>query len=145
MNKNDQMKKGFKTFLLTLSVSLIVFSVVYYVITNSSSSATPYGGVGLNPDIESQDKPEDAPQAATPDTIFNTLASQKMDVPGSAVLAATDTNQTTQSTGTPDGGVTSITIGLVVSVAVFLLGLFIISKDPRKAALMGFEKHARRD
>jgi len=34
-----QMQKGFKTFILTLSVSLIIFSVIYYFISDKQSSS----------------------------------------------------------------------------------------------------------
>ena len=37
MNANEQAQKGFKTFILTLSISLIVFSVIYYLISNNSN------------------------------------------------------------------------------------------------------------
>lgn len=39
MTSSDSAKKGFKTFILTLSISLIVFSVIYYLLTNSTPTS----------------------------------------------------------------------------------------------------------
>jgi hypothetical protein len=137
MNQAEQAQKGFKTFILTLSISLIVFSAVYYFITNSSS-------ISATPDIESDTQVTQAQEenkkaeAASP---FGTLATQKItDVQPAAVLAATDTAmEPTQASGTPSGGVESITIGLIVSVAIFLFGMYVIANDPRRMAIKSFE------
>jgi hypothetical protein len=137
MNQAEQAQKGFKTFILTLSISLIVFSAVYYFITNSSS-------ISVTPDIESDtqvtsDKPLD--KTADSSNVFGTLANQKItNVQPQAVLAATDTAmEPTQATGTPNGGVESITIGLIVSVAIFMFGMYVIANDPRRLAIKSFE------
>jgi uncharacterized membrane protein len=156
MSQAEQAQKGFKTFILTLSLSLIVFSAVYYVITTGSTGNSV-------PDIESSNN-----TSATPDTVFGALASQKVtDVQPQSVLAAEDgldslsdtliadgttgmgtqelTSEPTQATGTPQGGVTSITMGLLTSLAMFMYGLFVISRDPRRLALKTFENRVTRD
>lgn len=136
MSQAEQAQKGFKTFILTLAISLIVFSAIYYFITNASSSSSA-------PDIESTDK---VSQNVTPstngsqDTPFSKLAAQRVtDVQPQVVLAAATTAEPTQSTGTPNGGVESITLGLITSVAIFLFGMYVIAKDPRRMALREFE------
>ncbi|OGC68984.1 hypothetical protein A2415_04265 [candidate division WWE3 bacterium RIFOXYC1_FULL_39_7] len=135
MNSTDQAQKGFKTFLLTLSISLILFSVVYYVITSPSLNKSE-----LSADVEEEQV------SYTEETVFGDLASQKMDVPTRAVLAGADgTAETTQGTAAvPDSGTFEVTLGLILSGITFLTGLFVISKDPRKIALSGFEKRVVR-
>lgn len=138
MNQAEQAQKGFKTFIITLSISLIVFSAVYYFITNSSS-------ISATPDIESDSQmtktEDDINKTADASTVFGTLASKKnIGVQPQAVLAGSDIAvEPTQSTGTPQGGVVSITIGLIVSVAIFLFGMFVIANDPRRMAIRNFE------
>lgn len=163
MSQAEQAQKGFKTFILTLSISLIVFSAVYYIITNGAVTSS-------TPDIESQDKVTENTEG---DTVFGKLASQKIDTQSQAVLAATSDNtntdetyyladsgnvntnataltasttkEPTQASGTPNGGVTSITMGLIVSTAIFLFGMYVIAKDPRRLAIKGFEKRVTQD
>jgi len=144
MNQAEQAQKGFKTFILTLSISLIVFSAVYYFITNSSS-------ISSTSDIESENQmtKNENPADKTSDasTVFGTLANQKItDVQPQAVLAGSDVAaESTQSTGTPEGGIVSITIGLIVSIAIFLFGMFVIANDPRRMAIRNFEDKFTRD
>ena len=144
MNQAEQAQKGFKTFILTLSISLIVFSAVYYFITNSSS-------ISATPDIESDNQmtrsEDSANKTADASNVFGTLANQKItDVQPQAVLAGSDVaTQPTQSTGTPGGGIVSITIGLIVSIAIFLFGMFVIANDPRRMAIRNFEDKFTRD
>lgn len=138
MNQAEQAQKGFKTFILTLSISLIVFSAVYYFITNSSA-------ISATPDIESDSQmtksKEPADKTAEATTVFGSLAAQKItDVQPQAVLAGSDVaSEPTQSTGTPQGGVVSITVGLITSIAIFLFGMFVIANDPRRTAIRSFE------
>jgi hypothetical protein len=145
MNQAEQAQKGFKTFILTLSISLIVFSAVYYFITNSSSiSSTP--DIESDSKMSSQDSSEPS-SVASAESVFNKLATTKTpDVQPQAVLAATSTAlEPTQASGTPQGGVTSITMGLITSVAIFLFGMYVIARDPRRLAIQEFERKIRND
>lgn len=145
MNRSDQAQKGFKTFLLTMSVSLLVFSIIYYVITNTSTTS-------FSDDIESDDVSAANEKESSP---FAKLADQEIkDIPERAVLAGTDdlsgtTTQTTQTTTgvpvAPNGGVLSITVGFFGSLAAFLLGMFVIYKDPRRLAISSFENKMIKD
>ena len=137
MNSTQQAQKGFKTFLLTLSISLIIFSVIYYVLTSSTFNKS-----GLSADIE-----DEQAVLVEEETVFGELASQKMDVPQRAVLAGADeTDETTQgTTAVPDSGTFEVTVGLILSGITFLIGLYVIMRDPRKMALVGFERNTIKD
>ncbi len=161
---SDSAKSGFKTFILTLSVSLIVFSVVYYLVSNSNtdSDAAPYQASTVTA------VPEEAPQnvlaaeteSVVPQeqvaeeefveeetTVFGSLADKPLAFAGSgsaAVLAGATSAPTDESTTTggtvPETGLVGITAGLLVSLVFFLTGMYYISSNPRKLALSGFEK-----
>ncbi|HAI62932.1 MAG: hypothetical protein UU64_C0005G0029 [candidate division WWE3 bacterium GW2011_GWF2_41_45] len=159
---SDSAKNGFKTFILTLSISLIVFSVVYYLVTNSSgdSSAAPYQASTAPVVVEAV--PSEAPAlsagteqvAGTSDSsVFGEIVDKPVNavsVGTAAVLAgATSAPTATQTTGSgstvPETGVVGITAGLLVSLVFFLTGMYYISSNPRKAALSGFEKKILKD
>ncbi len=118
MNSNNQAQKGFKTFILTLVISLIVFSAIYYIVnsdtgsseapiketsvieskTESAKSST-LGDASLraNPAPEKVVK-EEVAGAKTEEvsidddstSVFEELATTNMNVEAQAVLAATD-------------------------------------------------------
>lgn len=139
MNSSDQAQKGFKTFILTLSMSLIVFSVVYYLISNSSAPED------LNANIDSAVSYEVEKDSAQ---VFGDLADKQANESQKAVLAGTtssDTETTQSTTPVPDSGMFGVTVGLFTSLLVFATGLFIIYKDPRKLALATFEKKILED
>ncbi|KKS31250.1 hypothetical protein A2380_02475 [candidate division WWE3 bacterium RIFOXYB1_FULL_43_24] len=162
---SDSAKNGFKTFILTLSISLIVFSVVYYLVTNNSgdtsaapyqASTTPitneqegYQALALNAETEQSAQVE----GASTSSVFGDIVDNPVDTPalGSAdVLAGTTSSpsvsQTTTSGSTvPETGVVGITAGLLVSLVFFLTGMYYISSNPRRAALSGFEKKILKD
>ena len=141
MNSNQQAQKGFKTFILTLSISLIVFSVIYYMLNSTPTEVDET----VTASTEVYKETEDV--LGTEDkTVFGRLVEQKMDVPSKAVLSGMDSGESTESTSpVPDTGSLSVTLGLIVSMAIFVVGLFIIYQDPRKTALLGFEKKILED
>jgi len=147
MNNSTQAQKGFKTFLLTLSVSLIIFSVIYYVITNTSTQNESLpkdvvGAVTESPKAENTGTPKESA-----DSVFGKLAAQPMNVDSKAVLAGStvETSSTTQSTtSVPDTGVVGITFGLITSGLLFILATTVIAKDPRRLAMNSFEKRTIR-
>ena len=117
MNSKTQATKGFKTFILTLAISLIVFSAIYYIINNeqeetsyvekneiSSSLKAP---VSLDEDLETatlgeadvraEETPVDVSEGVEEEkaSVFEELANQKMDnIPQRQVLAGSDTADT---------------------------------------------------
>jgi len=116
MNSKTQATKGFKTFILTLGVSLIVFSAIYYVInteqeetsyvekneanralsapitSDNSTEATTLGEADVRAEEESAVVTEDTEEKVS---VFEELANQKMDnVPQRHVLAGSGTADT---------------------------------------------------
>jgi len=145
----DQARKGLSTFVLTLSISLIVFSTIYYLMTTNSSEpeeiSSPISAVVTD---ETSAEPEvhgDSSQS----TIFGEIASADPKDSYKQVLAGADemtepatttVTQTTQSNSNLNTGVTSITLGLVFSLVIFVFTIIFVSKNPRKLALSTFEK-----
>lgn len=142
MNSLDQAQKGFKTFIITLIVSLVSFSFLYYLISGFSAR-----DVDIN----------DSAEAASPKVIsanvdknpFEKLSREKVDVPAKVVLAGadvadTDTPESTQAT-VPDTGATEITYALFISLVILSVGGYLIALGPRNLALSGFERKVRKD
>ena len=130
--------KSFKTFMLTLSISLIVFSGVYYVLTMNSSNPETH-------EVSVVNKNTQPAQVATDNqkSVFGEIAARTPEVMGGAVLAGATgpaVTQTTQSGGNLNTGMVSVTFGLVGSLVLFLAALVIVSRNPRKLALISFEK-----
>jgi hypothetical protein len=113
MNNASQAQHGFKTFILTLSISLIVFSIAYYFVSESQPGvqlgfANKSSSTQL---LASSSKAKtDADKKAAQDSVFSKLADSKVSVPQRAVLAgATTTTGTTGTTGTTATGTTTAT------------------------------------
>ena len=151
---SDQAKKGLSTFVLTLSVSLIVFSTIYYLMTAKSSNVeeapNPISAVTVKDENEAKSSDTDSQN-----TVFGELASVDPKTSYGQVLAGADevvddgtgtaVTQTTQSGSSLETGTVSITVGLVFSLAVFILTLVFVSKNPRRLALTSFEKKTTKD
>src|SRR4030042_4042044 len=112
MNNSTQAQKGFQTFILTLSVSLIIFSVIYYFVTNLNK--TPDISEDINKDVTKEEviSYEKEQQAVDESPVFRKLAEQDMETPRRAVLAGATqgggsggNDETTQSTPVPTSGV----------------------------------------
>ncbi len=144
MNNSTQAQKGFKTFLLTLSVSLIIFSVIYYVITNSSTrtESLPKDVVGSVTETQ-KEQVAPTPDKKEDESTFGKLAYQQVNVESRAVLAGAtvSTSSTSQTTtSVPQTGMVGVTFGLVTSGLLFILAMTMISKDPRRLAMNSFER-----
>ncbi len=142
---NAQAKNGFKTFIITLSISLVAFSALYYFITDASPEISIEDD---NVEVSAVDvvNKEDS-------SVFETIAMESKTVPAgspqAAVLAGTDVVdpvETTQSTTpVPNTGSTQITMGLLASFIILSLGTYLIKLGPRNLALASFEKRVKRD
>jgi ABC-type anion transport system duplicated permease subunit len=142
---NTQAQKGFRTFVLTLSISLIVFSIIYYFVSESQTQ------------VSSEEKKSVAELNVNKNeetSVFQKIAAVPVAATSKAVLAGTDTtaDDTTTTdetdettTPTPETGATSVTIGFFASLLAFAGGLFVIWKNPRALALLGFEKRVLKD
>jgi len=112
MNSKEQAKKGFKTFILTLVISLVIFSGIYYVINSEQDddyygdynkveekvdvlgSEAGAGGTNEVDKVSERDTTED-------ESVFADLAEQKMDEEqGRQVLAGSDSVDTTSTIDT---------------------------------------------
>jgi len=168
---SDSAKSGFKTFILTLSISLIVFSVVYYLVTNTGAgdSSAPYqasiapvttgslpsDALALETGTEVagvSDTSSDSSTFSTDSSVFGEIVDKPVGavtVNAGVVLAGATSSPTTQTTGSgaavPETGVVGITAGLLVSLVFFLTGMYYIASNPRKSALGGFEKKILKD
>jgi hypothetical protein len=148
MNNSESAKRGFRTFILTLSISLIVFSAVYYALTtynagSKSGEGQPVvtGELGAN-SVIGEDSSPDVQSAEDERTVFGEIISKKPEVQVQEVLAgATSAPQTTQSTtSVPVTGFTEMTIGLLLSLVLFTGAMVYNLINPRKFALSSFEK-----
>jgi len=137
--------KSFKTFVLTLSVSLIIFSVVYYVMSVNSSNQESFDNSLSDNVVEKEVK------GVEQKSVFNEIASKdpgvqaKEVLAGSTVATTAEVQQTTQSAADLQTGTFSITAGLFVALIIFLSTLVFVLNNPRKLALSSFEKNALRD
>ena len=164
MTSTDQAKKGFKTFVLTLSVSLIVFSVIYYLLTGSENTSDSELLTSESSTVQKENAPSVA--GVTESSPFGGLAKKELIAttiptnryrPVPAVLADTDTTTTTVETGlppvpvpqttvsVPDGGVLEVTIGLLLSVFIFGIAFYWNKLNPRRLAMTNFEQRIIED
>lgn len=136
--------KSFKTFVLTLSVSLIIFSVVYYVMSVNSSNQESFDNSLSDNVVEKEVK------GVEQKSVFNEIASKdpgvqaKEVLAGSTVATTAEVQQTTQSAADLQTGTFSITAGLFIALIIFLSTLVFVLNNPRKLALSSFEKNALR-
>lgn len=142
MNNSYQAKNGFKTFIVTLTISLGVFGAVYYLTSYPTYKVdieeSTGGTVG---EVESA-RSDLSERALVEDSPFKELKKQTPDVPRRVVLAGADqvpeTTQTTEST-VPETGVFGITFSLFVSLLILAGGLYYVYLGPRSLALQRFE------
>lgn len=167
MNAREQAKNGFKTFLVTFVVSVLLFGAFYYVITGTSPDVSLKTGVpdtlAYLPNLPEPDQPNDSGKdglapAETTDVLsantivptaqnaqtnpFQELKNQKPNAQPKVVLSGS--NQTSQTT-VPDTGIFGITSGLLISSVLIGLFAYIMLINPRKYALQKFEEEAAND
>jgi hypothetical protein len=141
----DNAGRSFRTFILTLSISLIVFSGIYYALTYTSSGVDSL-------DDKVGDSSVNNPQEEVSESVFKEIANAKPDVQSRQVLAGstavsaeTTVAQTTQAADNLNTGTMSVTVGLVIATVFFVVALVIISSNPRRLALGTFEKSVTKD
>lgn len=144
MNNNYQAKNGFKTFIITLSVSIFVFSSIYYLVAQGFNKDTTETSIEAAPTTTTQ-----VQQNLTGDSVFGEISKKSMEnvtpqVAGASdekpqVLAGSDVNETTQST-VPDTGSNTMFVAFVIAMSAIALGAYVFLIGPRKFALGSFEK-----
>lgn len=157
MNNSAQAQNGFKTFILTLSISLLVFSIIYYFVSDSTNASAP----SLEEETSTQnqnkeDKNKDTKVASittgtggtggslkNEDTAFGKISKLKTDASQRKVLgggASEVTVTPTPESTVPNSGTTEITYGFFISLLLLSFGLYIITQGPRFSALKSFER-----
>ena len=147
-NTNQSIGKGtsaassFRTFILTLSISLIVFSAIYYVMSDSGMDTDVFENSLSDSSIM-----EESVKGTSSESVFGEIAAKEPEEQSRFVLAGADeVVETTESTTTvPETGILSVTTGLFVAVILFVAALIVVASNPRKLALNTFEKTATKD
>jgi hypothetical protein len=161
MNSKTQAQKGFKTFILTLAISLAVFSGIYYIINAEDDSAVMKTVVEdesanvLDARVdevttnEAETLGEKTERKDETESVFAELAGAKNlavgkeskdeDKESGSVLAGADVVETTEST-VPDTGIAGPTTGIILTLVILSLVIYIYFVGPRKLALSSFEK-----
>lgn len=146
MDKQQQAKNGFKTFMTTLVVALVVFGGIYY----AASS-----------ELQINDEPTDTGKAtevsynvrgtSDENSIFGELNKTAPQVlAGTDVVDTTTTTETavtteeTQETTVPDTGSETL-IGTVITLTAFSIATYFIVNNPRKFALNKFESNITKE
>jgi len=161
MNNSYQAQKGFKTFLVTLVISLGIFIAVYYVTSYPSYKINieeSTGGELLGRTAVGETELAISP-VSEEKSPFRQLNDTEMAVSKRVVLAGSDENivpevpavpaetapigvpsDTPEST-VPDTGSFAVTISLFFSLCMLGAGLYYVYLGPRKLALKSFEDH----
>lgn len=147
MNNSESAKKGFRTFILTLSISLMVFSAVYYVLTSYSPQESSVQGKDKEVAVVEAAVKEETPvvQGAKDErSVFADIVNKKPEARPQEVLAGATSEPAAPETSTsvPTTGYTEMTIGLILSLALFIGAMVYNLMNPRKIALSKFEKDA---
>jgi len=116
MNSRKQAAKGFKTFLVTLVISLVIFSGIYYLINSQEEDSNNYNSgkvneyedvLGSESDATGNEKltgvdtsQNNSTDQGDEESVFADLANQKMDNKGQQVLAESDSVDTTATVDT---------------------------------------------
>lgn len=164
MNNSDSAKKGFRTFILTLSISLLVFSAIYYGLTTYTPQNTldekkvEMADVSRTEDVsvpKVEDKASSVQGAGDEETssvkgisdkktLFGEINDKKPQAKPQEVevlAGVAPVRQTTQSTtSVPDTGLVEMTIGLALSLIFFVAAMTYNFMNPRKLALSKFER-----
>lgn len=149
MNNSTTAKNGFKTFILTLAISLVAFSVIYYVQTEvatkvSIENSDTVGQLNTDSTKKVAVVPAAVETAPAEASIFKVLADDKTVVAKRVVLGGATTTETTQST-VPATGITEITYAFILSISLTLFGAYLFIYEPRRKALLSFERSVKRD
>jgi len=142
MNNSESAQKGFKTFILTLSISLLLFSAVYYALSTYSpenKSTQSQAAVAKETPVASVQGASTAKVESKDASVFAEISKKKPQVKSPAVLSGT-TQSTQSTTAVPTTGALGITVGLALSLSLFIGAMIFTSMNPRRIALRGFER-----
>lgn len=137
IGKSSSAASSFKTFILTLSISLIVFSAIYYVMSSSGMDTEVFEDSLSDSSIIT----EESVKGTSSESVFGEIANKEPETQSRFVLAGADevVTETTEST-VPSTGILSITGGFFGALLFFIASLIVVASNPRKLALDTFEK-----
>jgi uncharacterized surface anchored protein len=138
MNNSQQALNGFKTFIMTLSVSLLLFGVVYYVATYDTAGTFDIES-GVEAEAATGETYASVPEGTTRESPFADLNRPRPDVEQPAVLGGSDATPST----VPETGTDNITFFLFISMIITTLGAYLLVFAPRQRALENFERRIR--
>lgn len=144
MNNSHQAKNGFKTFLVTLIISLGVFAAVYYLTSYPTYQVDIEESTGGSVGRVESERDEKLAMNKEENSPFGDLKDTDINVPRRAVLAGADTaeeesfQETTEST-VPDTGMFGMTLSLFISLLILSMGIYYVYLGPRSLALRDFE------
>jgi len=145
-----------KSIAVIVFVSLVLFGIFYYLITDVGSSSSLSAqkpqdqSLATNTLLAVQGQPQQQPQQeevkgnASTTSVFKELSTQKVNVQPKSVLAGTDDREGTQST-VPATGSDTIFGAFVVSSLIMFTGIYLLITKPKNLALVRFEKRIIKD
>ncbi len=137
MYSDQQAKNGFRTFVVTLSVSLLLFGAFYYLITDFSTEIDiESSSIGKTETVAYKPQKVSVKGVADQNSVFGEISDTPIDIQPPAVLAGAE--ESTEST-VPDTGSEQI-IGMALTMSFFSIAVYILLVGPRKLALREFEK-----
>lgn len=139
MYNDQQAKNGFKTFVVTLSVSLLLFGALYYLITDFSTEIDiEDSSIGKTETVAYTPQEVNVKGASDQNSVFSEISESPVDAQPSIVLAGAE--ESTEAT-VPDTGSEQI-VGFAIAMGFFSIAIYVLLIGPRKFALIGFEKDA---
>jgi hypothetical protein len=159
MNNSSQAKNGFKTFVATLVISLVLFGAIYYLVTSGTGridiESDTLTGVGEVHNVEEEKESAFGKLARQSDSEGDVLAEidepefdeflAEMEEYDEEIILLDEDQATPSTVPVPETGVVGTTYALIISTTVMVLGVYLLIVEPRRRALLGFERKASKD
>uniref|UniRef100_A0A7C4TP11 Uncharacterized protein n=1 Tax=candidate division WWE3 bacterium TaxID=2053526 RepID=A0A7C4TP11_UNCKA len=136
MDYETQAQNGFKTFIVTLVVSLIAFSAIYYLVADVSGNVDIESG-GDQAMVQTPQQQVASSQDSKPASVFEEISQKPVDSKASMVAVLGAADESTEST-VPNTGSETL-VGTMLAGAFFSVALYFLLVGPRKLAIQGFE------
>jgi len=156
---NSAKESNLKNVAVIAFVSLLLFGIFYYLITDVSSSTNLKAEKKVDTQVAAQNFLADAEKPAEPKidetkaeevrgssaekSVFKELSTQKVDTQPKMVLAGNDTNAPESTV--PATGSDTIFSMFVVSSLIMFTGIYLLMTQPKNTALAKFEKRIIRE
>lgn len=156
---NSAKESNVKNIAIIAFVSVLLFGIFYYLITDVSNSTNLKAEKKVDSQVTAQNFLADSEKPANPviteaktqevkgtstqNSVFKELSTQKVDAQPKMVLAGSDTN-TTEST-VPVTGSNTIFGAFVVSSLIMFTGIYLLLTQPKNTVLAKFEKRIIRE